>query len=329
MAIARQLKPKRRPSLGRQGFVFTSVATIVVLVLIAFALAESNTLDRTLVQTARVHTMDKYLENLEVDLPRAAYISAFRSMIAMEEHTSATGGFLNDTDAAFQESFTNGTINAAPYAIMDQSTFTEFTTRFAAIAQRQGLIVNLTVLNLTLSQSDPWEITVSVDIAVNLSDSAGTARFERSIAVVTDVPIIDIKDPLYSVYTQGRAPHPVRQSSASRPYITASNDTSNLTEMVNQTTYIAVPGAPSFLQRFQGNTTGSPYGIQSLINTPELRAQDIVTNNCYSLVDYKFFTNQTETTYRVVNMDFQNFWLGASDLATYDATGKTVGTLCP
>lgn len=315
-----------RTNAKRKGFVFTTVAAVIVIVLIIFATSETRTLTRTQTQTARAHTMDAYLDNLERDLPRAAYIAGFRTLIAMEEHVSATGEFLLDAETTFLEAFANGTINSTPYGILDDSTFTAFAQRFAQLAERQGMLSNITVLSTTLSQSDPWSLRVTANLSFTVADRVGTASFERRRLIVVDVPIIDIKDPLYSIGTQGRAPHPIRRRNATGPFITPGNDTSALIEFINASEYRASTRAPGIIGRFEGRLDADAFGIESLVDVRELRLQDIPVDTCVSIVDYKYFNGTATTPNRlIVNTDVDDIWLTDDDLPEYDASGKTVG----
>jgi hypothetical protein len=140
------------------------------------------------------------------------------------------------------------------------------------------------------------------------------------------VPITDIKDPLYSVGTLGRSPNPVRGSNVSRPYITAGGNPTRFLTLVNTSVYVADPDAPSFLMRFTGNLSPSPYGIQSLINLETFRAQGFVPDPCRSIVDYRYFNGSTAPNRYINNTDPLTVWLADADLADYDATAQVVGS---
>ncbi len=174
-------------------------------------------------------------------------------------------------------------------------------------------------------------VDLNVTVRTILRDRAGTVTFDRIDVVQTSIPIEDIKDPLYSVGTQGRAPQPVQRSTVVPPYITATNVTTGLQQLVNGTLYIASTHAPSFLQRFEGNLSSSPYGIQSLVDVQELRAQDLTIETCKSVVDYVYFgPTSSAPNYYIINMDQANFWLDDANIAIYNASGKVVGTRpCP
>jgi hypothetical protein len=313
-------------AVNKRGFLFTILAVIFVLVIITVTSSYQRLYPRMHSQTDRVLSMDRYLENLEMDLPRVMYIAGYRGLIGAEEHISATGQYLPDFETAFISVLTNGTINGSYYDIMNDTTFMNFSVKFASLASQQGIIANISVSNVETYQEDPWYVILNISVNVSLTDAARIAGFETIMVVSAAVPIDGIKDPVYSVGTQGRAPHTFSRSNLTRPYITATNDTTNLQLLVNQTLYINSTSAPSFVQRFEGNFSPSPHGVLSLVNIKELEAQGFTTDTCKSVVDFLYFGSQdTQTNYEIVNMDSDTFWLNATHFPDLDATGKDTG----
>jgi hypothetical protein len=320
-----------RMAVMKKGFLFTAIAIILVAGIVLLAATHDRTYPRTLAQTNQIASMNMYLQSIQRDLPSVVYISSFRGLIGMEEYISGTGEYLPDFDTAFTSIIINGTVNGTYYAIMDDSTFTDFSQRLNGISKEQGLTVNLTALSANATQTSPWLVMVNVTIHIEITNADNTVSFNRTENVSALVPIDGIKDPLYTVSTNGRAPHPVTRSTVSRPYITPSNDTTGLQMLINQTFYIESVTAPSFLQRFKGDLGPSPYGIESLVNIAELRAQELPISTCSSIVDYLYFAgNSTAPNYYIINMDQNNVWLDTAHLAPYDATFHTVGVRpCP
>jgi hypothetical protein len=315
-------------AVGKKGFLFTAAAVLFVLVVVLLFSAQTRLLPRTISQTTNTYMMNEFLLNLEQDLPRVAYIAGFRSFIGIEEHISENGTYLQNFDAAFLSMFNNGTVNGVSYGIMENSTFESFSGRFSNLSRKQGIRSNLTVESVNAYHESPWEVTINFTVRVYLSDMGGYTSFNKTYNVSTRVPITDIKDPLYSVGTQGKAPHTIKINNVTRPFITATNVTLGLQTVVNQSMYTASSDAPSFLQRFTGNMSASPYGIQSLVNINELGVQGLVINECRSVVDYIYFdsTPAPIPNYLIVNMDNNEFWLDSDHLDDFDAVGKTTGT---
>jgi hypothetical protein len=315
----------------RRGFVFTSVAVLIIAALLVLAWSEHGGSDRARTRAEHALTAQTYLANLEQDLPRAAYISSFRCFLALEEHVSTTGTFLLDVDASFAECFSNGTIVGQPGLLMEDSSFQDLLARFTAIANSRGMTVNITQLDAHTAHNEPFVVTTTVLLLVRVTDATNSLAINRTISIQANVPITDIKDPLYTVGTLGRNPRPIAQTNSTRPFITAANDTTSLLAHIEQGGYIADTSAPDFLMRFAGNLSASPHGIASLVNIQDLAAQDGTIKHCYSIVDYKYFgTAQTTPNRYIVNTNPASVWLSDADLAFYDATGAVLGEKpCP
>lgn len=316
--------------MSKKGFLFTAFAVLFVLVITTIASTEVRLYPRAHSEGERIQLMDQYLTNLEKDLPRVAYIAGFRGFIGLEEHISTNGVYFANFNDAFTSIVTNGTVNGTYYSIMDDSTVDDFKARFESLSVKQGIIANLSLLSVTAYQNDPWTILLNTTFAVHLEDVTRSAQFNQNISFIARVPIEGIKDPVYSIGTQGKTPHTFKQVNLTRPYISATNDTTKLQTIVNQTLYVESTQAPDVLQRFQGNFTPSANGIFSIVNVKELQAQSIIVNTCKSLADYMYFdTSNTPTNYVIVNMDSNFFWINQTNFDDLDANGKDVGTkLC-
>ena len=79
----------------------------------------------------------------------------------------------------------------------------------------------------------------------------------------TSVSLINIRDPIYSVYTYGRVPNTIRITNVTDYVNDSNNDTSQLRYHINHSFYVENILSPSFLMRLEGNFSKSPYGIES------------------------------------------------------------------
>ncbi|MFH1400079.1 MAG: hypothetical protein ABIH41_01040 [Nanoarchaeota archaeon] len=88
------------------------------------------------------------------------------------------------------------------------------------------------------------------------------------------------------------------------------NDTSGLQYHLNSSLYIPSRSAPSFIQRFEGDLTPSPAGIESLVNLQVLADQGVPIDNNRSVVDYLYFgLNDTANYCDIQNMEFPpEYW---------------------
>jgi len=302
---------------------FISVLAIVLLILIE---PPRTDLERSAIE--RVNTMDQFLSDFESDIDRAAYISGFRALLAMEEYTAEKGVYFSNLSGPFQEAFVYGSINQTPYAILANATLRDYLVRTSSLAARVGMSLNLTVTNVVIVQPDPWYFTVNITFAVNLTDQRGLASWSYNVTHTTKIPVTGLRDPLYSVNTLGKIQIQVNPTNIST-FVGVpgnANDTNATQLFINLTNYRTNPNAPSLMNRFLGNLSASPQGIESIVPITRLSSQGIAINDTLSVVDYLYFgvniTNQSSiaTACHIQNLIFVPDWfkLDAAHLPLYN-----------
>jgi hypothetical protein len=281
----------------RRGIIYTFVALLLLLIIGALFLTQTRRTSReeALSSTARVQTIDRFLTSFEQDSTRAAYIAGFRGFIAMEQHIASQGMFFSDPAASFREVFLNGSINGNAFVVMEAATFEDYIERTALLASRQGITIDAMITNVTLWQEEPWHVLVNYTLSYNATDSRGTARWRVNTTLTGSIPITDLRDPLMTVRTFGRVQRVVKPTNVSVfvDDVGDANDTAGLLQHMNSSWYVAVGRGPSMLMRFSGNTSDSPYGIESFVDTEELDAQGLSVDQTLSVIDYQYFTNIT------------------------------------
>jgi hypothetical protein len=296
----------------KKGVLFTIVVIIFVAVIIILAQSRFRTTitDKQQRYESRIITMNDFLLSFHQDAERAIYISAFRTFIALEDYVSKKAVFLNNTDYYFQQIFYNGTIedDNTTFEIMNASTFYDYQRKVNEIAGDVNLGFDSEVDQISLSMRDPWTATVQVTIRVNLTDRAGVASFFQNTTISADIPIIDLRDPLYSARTQGKLPTQVKKTNITL-FVNDTgniNDTSLLQYHLNHSLYINSSRAPNFLMRFENNLSPDVNGIESLVNLQVLADQGyIISDNNRSVVDYIYFgESDTDNYCNIQNMIF-------------------------
>lgn len=286
-------------SIGRRGIMYTLVAIILLIVIgnIFFTQSRRTGRDVASAEADRIKAINSFLHSVEDDGHRAAYISGFHSLIAMEQLVTNTGTFIADPDAAFKEAFVYGTIGNQSFIILQNSTFNDYLARVQWNAARQGMTFNATVSNVSLWQVDPWNVLVNYTLDIALLDGRGTARWYVHRTFMDYVPITDVRDPLFSANTYGRIQRTIRRSNVTTFVNDAgdANDTTGFVTHFNSSCYVAFGRGPSILMRFAGNFSDSPYGIESLVDVNDLTAQNLAPNTTASVVDYQYFSGVPAT----------------------------------
>lgn len=276
---------------NKKGFAYLLIVSIFVAVLVVVFLTFNtySFTQRQELHEGRIVTMNNFVQDFNEDIHRATFISAFRALVGLEDYIAINGEFVNDTELVFQEIFYNGTINGADVLIMTGSSFSDYIDKVNALADDVGIISNIEVTYINLSQVDPWTISVNVHAIVNVSDFRSTASWSYEDDFTTNLPIYNLRDPLYSFFTNNKVPNTILPS----PHITLVNgtDVTNLLDLLDNSYYIASNLSPSFLQRFENDTTPHPYGIESIVDINTISDQDVPVFADRIKVDYMYFND--------------------------------------
>ncbi|MFH1915727.1 MAG: hypothetical protein ABIJ21_00540 [Nanoarchaeota archaeon] len=296
-------------AMRRKGVVFTIIVIILLAILIILANARSRHTIREKqdAQHAKIRQMNDFLTSFHADAKRAIHVSAFRALIGLEDYVSKQARLINDTEDYFVEIFYNGILqdDNTTFEIMNQSTFYDYQLKVDSIAQEINMNFTSDVTMINLSMSDPWTVKVDVGLIVTLFDQSDVAYFNYTTVVSAEVPIFDLRDPLYSVNTEGKLPVQVRRSPV--PLFvndtTDQNDTTYLQYHLNNSFYTNSSLAPSFIMRFENDLSPDPNGIESLVNLQVLADQGwVISTNNRSVVDYIYFGTEDYDSY----CDIQN-----------------------
>lgn len=281
-------------NLSRKGFVYMTIVIIFLMIMVfmfyTYEIYKVGSSDNSIY--TRIVSMDNFIDNLNRDASNAVYIASYRSLLAMEEYTSMTGSYLIDTESVFREAFFNGTIGNYTSEILNQSSFSLYVRRVNEKSRDMGIELDVGVRGVSLEHIDPWNLWVEVYISVNVTDTKGLASWNFNESIGSQVSLFGLKDSLYSVETKGRLQSFIRKTNITE--FVVNNDTSNLQTHIEQGYYKESTSAPSFLMRFEGNFSDSPYGVESIVNIDLLEKQeDIDVDYTKTVIDYLYFGNQT------------------------------------
>ncbi|MBW2990346.1 hypothetical protein KY348_01435 [Candidatus Woesearchaeota archaeon] len=291
-------------------YLFVSVIFASVMILVFLAYKEYSYTDRQKVVETRIMTINDFIKDIDSDSKRVIYISGFRSLIALEDHIARSGKYLNETEKLFRVAFYNGTVNGTQVKILENASYYDYLEKLRVIADKIGVDIDINVTNITLYHDSSWSINVIVTTHVNITDQKGLVRWEFDKDFNTSVSIIDIRDPVYSVYTLGKFPNTIRITNVTE-YINDTDDANDTTQLqihVNNSYYTENSLAPSFLMRMEGNFSNSTYGIESIVFIPELIEQDVIYDTDRSIIDYILFSNIAGYEQKACNVQNMSNW---------------------
>jgi len=289
--------------------------------LISFSLYEGISLrEKNEVVLARVQSVNDFVEDIERDLQKGITITSIRTLLGIQEYITSEGEYISDTSSIFLEGFLQGTIQGQSVGLLVNTTFFDWVEKIQQEAVRIHVNATLSVLNITLAQQDPWTVNVTVLVAMNISDETNTAYWTKEQKVSAPISIIGFEDPLYIVGAQGKVTNTIIPTNMS-PLVSGSSVT-NLLVHANNSYYLSSNFSPSYLLRLQGSFNASAFGIESVVNIPELQANGIPIQD-KSAVDSVYFSLQSTTNYRINNTPSW-FKIDSERLSLYGVSNLTI-----
>jgi hypothetical protein len=175
----------------------------------------------------------------------------------------------------------------------------ELNERISEMAGKMNLFVNYTLKNINVTQEDPWNVNLNIEIDLFIKDKNGLASWNKTKVLVSKIEIVNFEDPLYVIHTNGLVVNKIVKNEM-EIFVSGTN-VSNLTSHVNYSRYIASSSAPSFLDRLEGKIAANENGIESLVYLPKLSSQGIELEE-KSVVDYIYFSEADPTSYNIDGM---------------------------
>ena len=310
--------------MDKKGIFFTFAAIVLaVIIIFSFNVYTGYRLkDKMEVTEIRINTMNNFIKDLENDIDNAIYISGFRGLLSLEDYLMDHGEFIGEGSTppslqdAFKKVFLYGTIqygiNNENMPLMDNNTFLNWTERMKVEANKTGITLEFTVNSVSISQSEPWMVDVTVNLDIDVEDKKGIASwaidnkpYTGQINITSEDKAGTGKDkfvdPLYLIYTNGKVNNTIRET----PY---SNWPMDLSNHLNNYFYREHTDAPSYLDRFENDLSGSAYGIESLV-TKRLKDGGIVVDTTKSAVDYIYFSSSSTLECNVQQVGDTDFYL--------------------
>ena len=299
-----------------RGVFFTLMSGFMIAILI-FTIAITTRDVRQDSTKARVLSLNSFVKSIEADMSRGLYITSFRAVLSMEQYITQQGKYVTSSQKTFGEALLNGTVDGVNMSIMENSTIADWIQSIQLKATDADMDVAIKINSVNISQADTWTLRVSLNATLQANDRKKVASWNREQIVETTLTIVGFEDPVYLIGTSGKLPNVIAITNYEGNYVTGT-DTTNLMAHANGSLY-SNASAPSFLMRLEGNLTTSVFGIESLVNVPNVQVQGL-TPLQKSVVDYIYFSNATPTYHRVNNTPSW-FYIDDGHAAKYQVTG--------
>ena len=285
--------------------------TIVIISLfLATYTIYSSVKERKVVQK-RVETMNNFISSMEQDIPRKMFIAGFRSIFVFNNKIVETGLYVNNVSARLEEMFYNGTFLGEPQTIMNGAKFSDVQNDLSIQGNKINVDVSITNASIKIDQTDPWNVRVTLISNFSINDTNNLASWDKTLVSSGFIPIYHFEDPFYLLNTGGIISNKINQT----PYQTF--DSQTLLNHTQMQYYINTTDAPSFIDRLEGKTSSSTYGIESLVYIPDLSNAGLPIYQ-RSIVDYIYFSQLNNASCHVSGQPSW-FYLDSARLARYGA----------
>ena len=334
--------------LNKKGLFLTFISISIVAAMIAIFAPPNVSIEKDLSAVkARVENVDDYVFDLEnVYLENTLNAIGRRAMIAlidyMQEEAIRTGTqvFLTNFHAAFSEVLLSGTIGSRPidnFIDPDIMTDNTYNNKLNEIRNKANRAFNvdtafnpITPNNIRVQQLSPWFVNVEMDVSFTVTTAEGTATWTRSVKIITNIDIKNLRDPYYLAKTNGNYENRITETG------TKFNEwnVNKVKDHIRDGTYVHFQdgNSPNFLSRFVNDVTASSCcGIESLVNpnNPAISSKDV------SYADYRYWSDAANcaspprSLFRVnaINIEFPNFKFDIDHLAKYKLTADS--QICP
>ncbi|MFT4309238.1 MAG: hypothetical protein ACMXYL_02005 [Candidatus Woesearchaeota archaeon] len=274
--------------MNNKGFIFTMLSIFITGIIIVFALISYETIDIGQHALREANTLKMLVDNLENDVSRGLYITSFRTLIGQIERIVTSGVFLNSTQESFIEGMLNGTIDGHSLEMLENATFNDWLTKITSLLEEKSYTFNYNILILEQIQEDPWHVSSRLLMNYTLSTPDSERGYNRIINITEKVRIIGLEDPSYYIHSYGRIINVVNKST--------NNDILYLIDQsYGASRYIESNLSPSYLQRLQGDSNPSDYGIESIVGGQRFKDQGIIEYDGRSSVDALYFYDTMST----------------------------------
>jgi hypothetical protein len=203
---------------GRKGFLYSLFAILILGLTFSITFAPLNVEEPSQAgEKLRIDEVFYFLKSITDDLERATEIIGRRAITSMDNYIVNNGEYLNNSAAAFEEAYENGTVGRENATLMNRSTINDWTDSMENEADDAGYDLNVSIRSVSVGTEDPLHVAVNASYNINLSDPISNARFDRIEDVDATISHTGMEDPLILVESAGRYANTFSNCSSAHP----------------------------------------------------------------------------------------------------------------
>ena len=305
--------------IGRRGIFFSLIAMLLAGLTISSFLVYNKYKysDQMDIIGTRVVTMNDFLNSIDDDLNRALYIASFRALITMDDYITnvnkSGGRLLNNSASSFKQLMNNGTMEnrSEEEPLMIDQTMPDWMKKIENISLKIGINTTINMSYISIYHTSPWKVGIKANFSITMDDEKEVAHWDKVISTETDVEIIGFQDPLYANRTGG-VYRKIEQIDITKWNV------SNLMLFLESGKYTAKSSSPTFLMRMEGNMSGNPNGILTLVDE-----DDVLETYNRSSVDFIYWGTQANSNQKIHDITddgYENFRLDPEHIEHFNAS---------
>lgn len=234
----------------------------------------------------KVVSTDTFIRFFERDISYGGQVALHRAVETLIIEIDQNGYLSASTaEGLLAELIEYGTLSSTPKILMENHTIVNWVDKLKINSENMNINLAYDIVSVKVNQSNPWYLDLHLHLKLNVSDYENTSKWIKDYTILTQLPVNGLKDPFYVEETNGAINQTIQQSISEGDYGNTTDHSPFLTHLEDGR-YAIFDDAPSYIQRLEGDfTTGSDYGIESIINKSRLSD----TGSTISNVDYLYW----------------------------------------
>jgi len=207
-----QQRPRLASSRGMDGQVYSLIAILIAIPLILFVtfyLSGDQHMDYAAIDKVVADQMHEVERSIEKDFVQAMSISGKRAFLAASNDVIREGRKLDDANARLMELLTNGSLYENYTYVMDNNTINDWMDKITDMDL--GFDIGLGYSDLTLEGHDAFNVLLSVELDINVTDDLGKSRIDKSLPKESLISIEQVEDPIFALNTFGYISRPIKE----------------------------------------------------------------------------------------------------------------------
>jgi hypothetical protein len=182
---------------------------IPLILFVTFYLSGEQHMDYAAIDKVVADQMHEVERSIEKDFVQAMSISGKRAFLAASNDVIREGRTLDDANSRLLELLTNGSLYGNYTYVMENNTITDWMDKITDMDLGFGIELNYS--NLLLQGYDAFNVLLSVNLRINVTDELNVSRIDKSLPKESLISIEQVEDPIFALNTFGFISRPIKE----------------------------------------------------------------------------------------------------------------------